>query len=83
MTVKELRDYLDYLISKYKKYENMPVEVWVPELDEENPNDISPHNHHMTFDLHKEDIRLNEWFNGETFDDSDESYEYLEIKIGE
>lgn len=82
MTVKELRDHLDYLMSKYKKCKNMPVEFWVPELDLEDPNDVSAYNHHSTFTLCKEDIYINEWFNGETWDNSNDSYEYVEIKVG-
>ena len=83
MTVKDLRDHLDYLMSKYKSCAGMPVELWVPELELEDPDDLAAGNHHSTFELHKNDIYINEWFNGETWDDSNDSYEYLEIKVGE
>ena len=83
MKVQELRDYLDELISKRKFIGHMPVEFWVPELELEDPNDFAAIHHHSTFSLHKEDIYVNEWFNGDTFDDSNDSYEYLEIKVGE
>jgi len=82
MTVKELRDHLDYLMTKYKRCASMSVELWVPELELEDSNDLAAGNHHSTFSLHKEDIYMNEWFNGETWDDSNDSYEYLEIKVG-
>lgn len=82
MTVKELRDHLDYLMTKYR-CSSMSVEFYVPELELEDPNDFAAIHHHSTFSLHKEDIYINEWFNGETFDDSNDSYEYLEIKVGE
>lgn len=83
MTVQELRDYLDELISKRKFIAHMHVGFWVPELELEDENDFNSFNHHNTFNIYKEDIYVNEWFNGETFDDSNDSYEYLEIKVGE
>lgn len=82
MTVQELRDYLDELISKRKFIGHMTVGFWVPELELEDDNDFAVFNHHNTFNIHKEDIYVNEWFNGDTFDDSNDSYEYLEIKVG-
>lgn len=78
MTVQELRDYLDELILKRKSIKHMTVGFWVPELELEDKYNF---NHHNTFNIHKEDIYVNEWFNGDTWDESNDSYEYLEIKI--
>ena len=82
MTVQELRDYLDELISKRKFIAHMTVGFWVPELEFEDDSDFAAFNHHNTFNIHKEDIYVNEYFNGDTWDESNDSYEYLEIKVG-
>ena len=80
MTVKELRDHLDMLISKYH-IGSASVEFWVPDLFPEDPNDLSASNHRGTIELYKSNIYINSYFNGETWDDSNESYDYLEIKV--
>ena len=82
MTVKELINKLNKMVEKRSRIADMDVAFWVPEIDEESPDDMNASNHHSLFDIEEHDIYVNEWFNGETWDDSDDSYEYVEIKVG-
>lgn len=50
-------------------------------LDEPDEDDVNASNHHTLIGLKEKNIYVNEWFNGETWNDSDDSFEYVEIKI--
>lgn len=81
MTVKELIDKLNIMVEKRKRIANMDVAFFIPMLDEPDEDDINTSNHHALINLKEKNIYVNEWFNGETWDDSNDSFEYVEIKI--
>ena len=76
MRVKELIDKLTKMVEERNRIADMDVAFYIPMLDEQDPEDINACNHHSLFDIDKNDIYVNEWFNGETWDDSDDSYEF-------
>lgn len=77
MTVKELYDFLGELMEKRKSIAHMSVELWNPYDEDDSLNWNGTHN---TSPINKHSIHVMGYYNGETWDESTDSYEYLEIQ---
>lgn len=76
MTVEELQKRLEELVRKHPSAAKMTIDVWNPYEDEDSYNWNGTHN---TYGI--SEIYITDYFNGENWDESNDSYEYVELKL--